>query len=120
MRRNLLEGFGQWLTSLNIDPKYGADMPLLIADLEIIDNGRRIKYPGLTLFNLVDFSKDQRWAKIKDVSYPDPHNKDIADFPSGISPSQNAGRTYLLSGKDFDRFIAPRLSPQPEQPTGGV
>lgn len=117
MRSNLFEGFGSWLQTIGVDPKYGAEQPIVLANviLRTADGGRTIKYPRLSMFKVLAFDPKERWAKIQDVNYPDQDNRNLASFPHGISPSDHAGQVFILQGKEFDKLIAPQVGAMPPQ-----
>ena len=119
MRVNLLEGFGDWLKTINVSPKYGADQHILLANvtLDAEDGSEPIHYPQMTMFKIVKSDPNARWARIMDASTPDPKNRELSDFPHALGPSKHAGRTFLVQGKEFDKLIQSQLGATPGGPT---
>ncbi len=110
---NLFEGFAQYLKRLNINPKYAAEQDLLLTaiTLQPTTGGKPIEYShGMYRFQIVRADPQQKWAVLKDVSYPDDKDQEMSDFPHALAPSPHAGKEYMVRGPQFDKLIAPRIA----------
>lgn len=119
---NLLEGFGQWLQGINVDPKYAADQTLILSNIILTpENGAEpIHYKGLSMFRIIKSDPKQRWAVIQDVSHPDEQNPQLSAFPHALSPSPHAGKKFVIRGDQFDKLLAPRMPAAGAAPPGGA
>ena len=120
MRVNFFEGFKNRIGDiLNINPK---DVSEDYLDNFILPNpiirtsdGNKHKLQGNIMFKVIRRSPDA--VTIKDISYSDPKNKNLSDFPHGINASADAGKEYTISGVDFRSLL--KWSLPPSAPPGG-
>lgn len=116
---NFFEGFKkQMMHALNIRPEDTGEDYLdrfIVANPVIIDTqGNKYKLKGNIKFQVI--FRGDNIIKIKDISYPDKSNRELADFPHGINSSPNAGQEYVMTKDQYDDLIQWRIPAGGEQP----